>query len=168
MCFLSDLNFNHSYFNLFSYANATSATVLLQHLSHEHRIQISTERTMEKQKKLTDLFVEKKKEGSSNLNEKFVFSRRLLLWLCRDLLPFQVVEKVGFLDFVQALNRKKSDIPSRATISNMALDDMYICLKTKLIQHLKESEGNVLILAGKRMFLIKFEYVFFRSLLCRI
>lgn len=125
-----------------SYANATSATVLMQHLSHEHRIQISTDRSVEKQKKLTDIFVEKKKEGTNNLDEKFVFSRRLLLWLCRDLLPFNLVEKPGFLDLFQSLNRKKNDIPSRTTISNMALDDMFVCLKTKLIAHLKETQGK--------------------------
>lgn len=123
-----------------SYASATSATVLMQHLAHEHRISISSERSDQKQKKLTELFVEKKKDGEKKLDEKFVFSRRILVWLCRDLLPFNVVEKVGFLDFFSSLNRKKSDIPSRTTISNMALDDMYTCLKTKLIGHLKNTQ----------------------------
>lgn len=125
-----------------SYASATSATVLMQHLSHIHRTDITTERNVEKQRKLTDLFIEKKNNAVTNVNEKFVFTRRLLVWLCRDLLPFSVVEKVGFLDFFQSLNRKKTDIPSRATISNMALDDMYKCLKSKLLEHLKETQGN--------------------------
>lgn len=115
----------------------------MQHLAHEHRINVSSERIEEKQKKLTQLFVEKKKEGGAvKLDEKFVFSRRLLIWLCRDLLPFNMVEKIGFVDFLSSLNRKSSDIPSRTTIANMALDDMYNCLKAKLISHLKESQGS--------------------------
>lgn len=125
-----------------SYGNATSATVLMQHLSNGHRVNISTERTEEKQRKLTELFIEKKKNVTAKVDEKFVFTRRLLVWLCRDLLPFQLVEKTGFIDFFNSMNRKKTDIPTRQTISNMALDDMYKCLKTKLIGHLKETQGN--------------------------
>lgn len=43
-----------------SYANATSATVLMQHVAHEHKIQISSERIEAKQQKLTEIFVEQK------------------------------------------------------------------------------------------------------------
>lgn len=114
----------------------------MQHLSHGHRISISTERNEEKQRKLTDLFIEKKKNAATNVNDKFVFTRRILVWLCRDLLPFQLVEKTGFIDFFNSMNRKKTDIPTRQTLSNMALDDMYKCLKTKLLGYLKETQGN--------------------------
>lgn len=116
----------------------------MQHVAHEHRIQVSSERTEEKQRKLTELFVEKKKDAnicSGNSNEKFVFARRLLIWLCRDLLPFNIVEKRGFLDFFNSMNRKNADIPSRTSISNMALDDMYTCLKARLVGYLKETQG---------------------------
>lgn len=116
----------------------------MQHVAHEHRIQVSSERIEEKQRKLTEIFAEKKKDDNTskgNLNEKFVFGRRLLVWLCRDLLPFNLVEKEGFLDFFNSMNRKKAEIPSRTSISNMALDDMYTCLKAKLIGHLKETQG---------------------------
>lgn len=117
----------------------------MQHLSHEHRINISTERNEIKQRKLTDLFIEKKNntKAATTIDEKFVFTRRILVWLCRDLLPFQLVEKTGFVDFFNSMNRKKADIPTRQTLSNMALDDMYKCLKSKLLSHLKDTQGNI-------------------------
>lgn len=126
-----------------SYANATSATVLMQHVAHEHKIQVTSERIEVKQQKLTDIFVEKKKDDSRKIaDDKFIFSRRLLVWLCRDLLPFNLVEKEGFINFLNSLNRKRTDVPSRITISNMALDDMYLCVKRKLISYLKETDGT--------------------------
>lgn len=116
----------------------------MQHLSNGHRVNISTERNEEKQKKLTELFIEKKKNTTAKVDEKFVFTRRILVWLCRDLLPFQLVEKMGFIDFFNSMNKKRTDIPTRQTISNMALDDMYMCLKIKLLGHLKETQGKKL------------------------
>lgn len=116
----------------------------MQHVAHEHKIQVTSERIEVKQKKLTEIFVEQKKKDNSKTiaNDKFIFSRRLLVWLCRDLLPFNLVEKDGFIDFLNSLNRKRTDIPSRTTISNMALDDMYLCIKRKLISYLKETDGT--------------------------
>ncbi|XP_031639538.1 zinc finger BED domain-containing protein DAYSLEEPER-like [Contarinia nasturtii] len=129
-----------------SYANTTSATVLIQHLAHEHRVQVSSDRIEVKQRKLSEVFTQKKKEVTKGqLGEKFIFARRLLVWFCRDLLPFNVVSKPGFLDFFKSLNRKGDDIPSRTTISNMALDDMFSILKKKLISNLKETQDHCCI-----------------------
>lgn len=127
-----------------SYAKSTSTTILTQHLANVHKINVKTHREEVKQKKLTDIFLVKEKSSKSAagaVDEKFILSRRLIVWFCRDLLPFTTVENEGFKDFWNCLNFK-SKLPTRSNVSNNALDDMYKVLKENLITKLECSSGS--------------------------
>lgn len=115
-------------------------------MKNVHRTTVSTEKEATKQAKFTDIFI-KPIEGappkSKLYDEKFILARRIALWHCRDLLPYSCVENIGFKDFWKSLPlHTKLELPTRQTVSISALDDMYGCLKTELIEHLKNIRGN--------------------------
>lgn len=124
---------------------------MTQHLANVHKINIRTHREETKQQKLTDIFLTNEKPLSltKSKDEKFILARRLVVWFCRDLLPFSTVENEGFHDFWDSLKRGTS-LPTRANISNNALDDMYKVLKERLILDLKSSSGNQVHLIENR------------------
>lgn len=109
-------------------------------MCYTHRIEVKTEREEIKQKKLTDIFFSTKSNkasSSSSLsstepNDQFILNRRIVLWLCKDLLPFKSIENRGFVDFWASLGFD-TKLPSRNTVSVSALDDIYTCLKNELI-----------------------------------
>lgn len=76
--------------------------------------------------------------------EQLFFNRRLSLWVTRDLLPFSLVEKEGFVNFWTSVVPKIS-IPSRSTLSREALDDNYVCFKKRLINILETAPVHAAI-----------------------
>lgn len=78
-----------------------------------------------------------KKEDKTNL----IINRKACIWLCRDLLPFSLMENVGFRDFWFNFNIDTKP-PSRSTVSREALDDVYTCLKSKLIEDLDKTSKH--------------------------
>lgn len=110
-----------------------------------HKINVKTHREEIKQKKLTDIFLTEENEKSPTLekatDKKFVLARRLIIWFCRDLMPFSTVENNGFSDFWKSL-QFDIKLPTRQNVSNNALDDMYTVLKDRLIVDLKTSAGT--------------------------
>lgn len=133
------------YFSLifFSYASSTSTTVLSQHVSNVHKINVKTDHEEQKQKKLSEIFIQQKKPSNpmTNKDEKFILSRRLVIWFCRDLLPFSTVENDGFSHFWKSLNQS-TKLPTRTNVSINALDDMYNVLKENLLLESKNSPGK--------------------------
>lgn len=133
-----------------SYARSTSSTILTQHLANVHKVNVKTHREEAKQKKLTDIFLikgnDKPSTSTSAKDEKFILARRLIVWFCRDLLPFSTVENDGFKDFWNSMNINNTKLPTRPNVSNNALDDMYKILKERLIMKLKSSSGNQFLL----------------------
>lgn len=58
------------------------------------------------------------------------FYRSVLLWLCRDMLPFSVVSGKGFIDFMSMNGFKNpEEIPDNSTLSKACMDDVYILVK---------------------------------------
>lgn len=92
------------------------------------------------QQKLTDLFFKSTKKRKPNDDElkshlQFIFNRQIVLWLCRDLLPFCTTTKDGFKDFWASSNHSPNLLlPCRATISVSALDDLYDCFKLQFVK----------------------------------
>lgn len=96
---------------------------------------------------MTDIFISTSGKKTSlgqptdqKKDERFILGRRVTLWLCKDLLPFKLVENKGFSDLWSSLNFDVP-LPSRQTVSVSALDDMYSCMKKELITRLKNSGG---------------------------
>lgn len=139
----------YSFFIVFfnSYSNGSSTTVLSKHISHIHRIDISSERNDLKQQKLTDIFISKRNEmekSKTPSDEKFILARRLIVWFARDLLPLSMVEYEGLNDFWHSLHIG-IPLPSRPTVSISALDDMYACMKKELINRISTNEGIIFL-----------------------
>lgn len=146
-CFLFCVLCDQWNFSFQSYSNGTSTSGLTKHMLHAHGMKINTERDETKQRKLTDIFISdgtKKipvnRSYSKNSDEKFILSRRIALWLCKDLIQFKTVENKGFRDLWSSLHIG-IPLPSRKTISVSAIDDMYSCMKTELVSRLLKSGG---------------------------
>lgn len=52
----------------------------------------------------------------------------ILLWLCRDPLPFKLICKEGFMDFFQK-NAPGLHVPTPEVLSATALEDVYLAMK---------------------------------------
>lgn len=85
---------------------------------------------------MTDVFFSVVKKKVEPKNEQQISARRIVIWFCRDLLPYSAVPGVGFEDFWKSLNIK-AKLPDESTLRRGALDDMYVCLKRQLIDKLK-------------------------------
>ena len=59
---------------------------------------------------------------------------QFVLWLCQDLLPFELIEMEGF----QAFNKKNIhlNLPTSRTLATTALADVYMALKSKVKEEL--------------------------------
>lgn len=60
-------------------------------------------------------------------NRKWFLSRDLVLWMCRDLLPFNMISKDGIKHFFKTYKivTKDEDIPHPTTLQTTALSDVY-------------------------------------------
>lgn len=93
---------------------------------------------------MTDVFFSdpetKKRRSEENLEKsQFFFNRQYVLWICKDLLPYNLAESEAFRSFwkwMQSYSKLPFELPSRGTVSLSALNDVYICFKDKLIQTL--------------------------------
>lgn len=79
-----------------------------------------------------------KRQKPNQPDSQFVFNRKLLLSICRDLSPFSQVENPGFRFLWETYNTKYK-LPSRSTLEIACLDDLYLCSKNKMINLLKNT-----------------------------
>lgn len=82
----------------------------------------------------------------SPATSQFDLNRDIVLWLCKDLLPFELIEKEGFQDF----NKKNVhlNLPSSRTLATTALADVYMALKSKVKEELGEMVSGTIMLDG--------------------
>lgn len=93
------------------------------------------------QRKLTEAFFPDPKKRKPNMDQnkrqtQFIFIRQLVVWICRDLLPYQTVCRPGFKEFWEQNDSGNKKLPSRTTISIKGLNDVYTCFKDRLIEKL--------------------------------
>lgn len=159
----------------------TSVTGLRNHLTHEHSYVNNSKANEISQKLITQSFFNGDKQSSCGSNvaqmhptlktkedrERFLFFRYIVVWICKDLLPFSTVCAEGFNYFWKKFNSKKHlSLPSRTTIACQALNDAYDVLKRQLIHFLDKSPGNGVITfdswtdSHKRVGYITFTYHF--------
>lgn len=111
-----------------------------KHLEYVHKKTVSNATKEANQRKLTDIFFNATKKRKSNEEEcrsllQYSFNRRVALWMCRDLLPFNTVTKDGFKDFWNSTNDSPNEtLPCRATVSVSALDDLYDIYRKKFLE----------------------------------
>ena len=85
----------------------------------------------------------KEKESSRS---QWEFNRDLGILVCRDLLPFDLVEKPGFTAFIE--RNSKFTLPSADTLSGTVLLDIYGVLKLKIKQLLLRCTSATVIMDG--------------------
>lgn len=131
---------------LISYSKSTGKTNLSIHIVCFHKLELPSSSTADKnQRKLTETFFpdSKKRKLNNDQNDtksQFIFIRQLVVWICRDLIPYNIVSQPGFKEFWEQNSSRK--LPSRTTISFKGLNDVYICLKNKLIEKLAASPDH--------------------------
>lgn len=125
------------------------------HLQHEHSYEKNGKAVDATQSMLLKSFFNTDDSSVKKLHptvkskeerERFLFFRHIVLWVCRDLLPFALVCGEGFNHFWTKFNTKKHlTLPSRTTIAGQALDDSYTCIKKRLIDSLKSAGQHACI-----------------------
>ena len=84
--------------------------------------------------------------SKSRVDLKYILARRITLDLCcRALVPFQIVEKKGFQDFLLKTKvRCREDIPSSNTLSFRALLDVHNMVEKAVVERV-EAESPIVI-----------------------
>lgn len=142
--------FSRFYIILSRYRKNTSVTNYRVHLLNGHDLIPNSKTFTKNQRKLTDMFANnavnptKKNKIDEHQQLQFLLNRQFVLWICKALLPFETVENVGFDNLWAWLQQYSKlptglQLPSRGTMAVGALNDVYLCYKTKLIEVLKDS-----------------------------
>lgn len=139
---------------IYSYSLTTSVTGLRNHLVQEHSYVNSSKANEISQKLISQSFFNGNNQSSSSSNvvqthptlktkedrERFLFFRHIVVWICRDLMPFNTVCADGFNFFWNKFNTKKHlSLPSRTTIACQALNDTYDVIKRQLFHFLEKT-----------------------------
>jgi len=106
-----------------SFAKSTASGSINQHLSLKHGIVTARESTLSTMEKYLTKY-DQSSSGTSMATSTHELNRDITIWFCRDLLPFEEVEKEGFLAFIEK-NFLNCQVPTAATLSITALNDVY-------------------------------------------
>jgi len=129
-----------------SFSLSTSTGTISLHLSVKHGIH-------ENDAKLAKIVGYLKKYDASSSSacsstlSSHEFNRDIALWFCKDLMPFEAVAKDGMIDFFRKV-LPQIDLPSPATLSSLALDDVYLATESHVKDLLKETKSICLMFDG--------------------
>jgi hypothetical protein len=116
----------------------------LIHANQKHKRDFKHEVTA-KTAKLTAWLAKADNSCQPALNT-FEFNRDVALYLCRDLIPFHAVEKVGFRAF--CAKNTSFPPPCASTVGTTALVDIYSVVKTKVKEVLSSCHAATLMMDG--------------------
>jgi hypothetical protein len=128
-----------------NFSAQTSTGNLNTHLSTKHAIETMPE---DKLNKIVGYFRSYTKHGvaSQSPPKQHEFNRDLVLWFCRDLMPFTAVNKSGFLDFFDKYMPMTP--PSDSTLSLTALNDLYTAACSQVKKLLNDVNAVCVMLDG--------------------
>ncbi len=132
--------------NVKSFSFSTSTGTMSLHLSVKHNISDVTEDKVQKIVGYLQKYDKTACMGSSSLTEHEIF-RDLTIWFCRDLLPFDTVGKEGMQSFFQKV-LPAITLPTPATISSTALNDVYLGIHEKVKLLLQDVRSLCLMFDG--------------------
>lgn len=127
---------------VYSLGENTSSGNFLTHAKVAHGDSVTF--TKGQSNKLTNWIQAVPKESPATT--QFELNRDIVLWLCKDLLPFEMIEKQGFQDFNQ--KNVQLHLPSSRTLATTALADVYIALKSKVKEELADMVSGTMMLDG--------------------
>ena len=99
-------------------AVGTATGNLKVHLSKYHNVNIDCDRTVEKQQGILRNWITSSKPATSC----YEINRELIMWFCKDLKPFSMVEDAGFVKFFK--ENVGADLPTRSGLSQTPLCDV--------------------------------------------
>ncbi len=106
-----------------SYKTTTSSGNLITHLAVKHGLEDIKDDTVNR---VTNYF--KAHASGKPCTSVHELNRELSLWCCRDLLPFGIVDKDGFRDFI-ARNFPGISLPCSTTLAGASLLDIFLTTK---------------------------------------
>lgn len=129
-----------------SFSLTTSTANMNLHLSTKHNINENMETKIAK---VVDYFQKYKTSatGSSTAASQHEFNRDLVFWFCRDLVPFNFTAKPGMTAFFEK-NVPGFDLPSQATLSSTALNDVYLATLARVKEALLGVKSFCLMFDG--------------------
>lgn len=130
---------------IYGTSDGTSTGNWLQHAAKSHDLfENAADGPTVKQRKLTPWLTNVKNVAPAA--SQWEFNRDLGLMICRDLLPFELVEKTGFVSFV---NRNcQFAPPTPKTLSSTVLLDIYGALKDKIKQMMLKVVSGTIMMDG--------------------
>lgn len=143
LCFEAEMTKEHGMLSkVYSLGEKTSSGNFLAHAKAAHKE--STIFLKEQSSKLTN-WIQTVPKGSPATSQ-FDVNRDIVLWLCQDLLPFELIEKEGF----QAFNKKNIhlNLPTSRALATTALADVYMGLKSKVKEQLADIVSGTIMLDG--------------------
>jgi len=129
-----------------SFSPSTSAGTISLHLSVKHDIHEDDAKVAKIVGYLKKYNTSSSSVASSTLSS-YEFNRDIAVWFCKDLMPFQAVAKDGMIDFFRKV-LPEIDLPSPATLSGSALDDVYLAIHCHVKDILKDSKSICLMFDG--------------------
>lgn len=117
---------------------------MLHHLNNTHKIVTTDIVSAHKRSRgvLEDNF-----EPRNGTEQKSFITRSLCLWFVEDLIPYNAVNGKGFQSFMlrHKLIKSTDELPSNASISGSALNDLYVLAKEDLKQILTKSPKVIIL-----------------------
>ena len=130
--------------NLTSFGLSTSSGNINQHLSLKHGINTCKENSVQTMAKYLTKYSASLPSTAATAHE---FNRDILIWFCRDLLPFEEVEKAGFTAFFTK-NFPSLPAPTGATLSITALNDVYHSCVARVKDYLEDVPAVCIMFDG--------------------
>ncbi len=127
-----------------SFASTTSSSNMNTHLSSKHNISVMTD---EKATKIVQFLKPKDAAEGIGALSNYEVARKMVLWFCRDLMPFEAASKEGFMDFF-SMNVPYMHIPSTDTLRKTALDDIFQVVRRQLKERLSSVRSICLMFDG--------------------
>lgn len=129
-----------------SFAMSTSSGSINQHLSLKHGIVTAKESTLSTMEKYLTKY-DQSSSATSIATSAHQLNRDITIWFCRDLLPFEEVEKDGFVAFFEK-NFPNCKVPTAATLSTTALNDIYQACLQRVKQYIQDVPAICIMFDG--------------------
>ena len=149
--------FSHLFFLIFflifflfffsSFALGTATGNLLRHITVNHKLEL--DRKKQSLQKISSILFPTTTPRQPKADAKYILARRIVLDLCcRSLVPFHIVEKKGFQDFLLRNNivTKIDQIPSSNALSVRALLDVHQMVQDSVVKRISSECPSVMVI----------------------
>src|SRR6218665_3460917 len=131
---------------VYSFSASTSTGTISLHLSMKHDIHDNAEKMSTILGYLNKYDASSSGPSSSCLSSHEL-NRDIVLWFCKDLIAFEAVSKDGMKDFFHKV-LPQIELPSPTTLSSLALDDVYVAVRSHVKSLMQNAKSICLMFDG--------------------